>query len=105
MRLKAPSASSRHCAQYRSRSTERCREAEALAHRCGEPPDPQAPSSTALTGRAAPRPASAERIDGLEWIRMLYLYPRHRRCRADAMPKSKGCKYIDLPLQHSSMRC
>jgi ribosomal protein S12 methylthiotransferase len=44
------------------------------------------------------------RVEGLEWIRMLYLYPT---TIADdvlaAMAESdKVCKYIDLPLQHAS---
>ena len=44
------------------------------------------------------------RIDGLEWIRMLYLYPTTIGDDVlDAMAESdKVCKYIDLPLQHAS---
>jgi ribosomal protein S12 methylthiotransferase len=44
------------------------------------------------------------RIDGLEWIRMLYLYPTTIGDDVlDAMAGSeKVCKYIDLPLQHAS---
>jgi ribosomal protein S12 methylthiotransferase len=44
------------------------------------------------------------RIDGLEWIRMLYLYPTTITDDVlDAMANSeKVCKYIDLPLQHAS---
>ena len=43
-------------------------------------------------------------IDGLEWIRMLYLYPTTigddvLEAVADC---AKVCKYIDLPLQHAS---
>jgi ribosomal protein S12 methylthiotransferase len=43
-------------------------------------------------------------IDGLEWIRMLYLYPTTITDDVlDAMGDSeKVCKYIDLPLQHAS---
>ena len=43
-------------------------------------------------------------IDGLEWIRMLYLYPTTIGDDVlDAMADSdKVCKYIDLPLQHAS---
>ena len=43
-------------------------------------------------------------IDGLEWIRMLYLYPTTITDDVlDAMADSeKVCKYIDLPLQHAS---
>jgi ribosomal protein S12 methylthiotransferase len=44
------------------------------------------------------------RIDGLEWIRMLYLYPTTIGDDVlDAMAESeKVCRYIDLPLQHAS---
>ena len=44
------------------------------------------------------------RIDGLEWIRLLYLYPTTITDDVlDAMRESeKVCKYIDLPLQHAS---
>lgn len=43
-------------------------------------------------------------IDGLEWIRMLYLYPTTITDDVlDAIGQSpKVCKYIDLPLQHAS---
>jgi ribosomal protein S12 methylthiotransferase len=44
------------------------------------------------------------RIDGLEWIRMLYLYPTTIGDDVlEAMAEyAKVCKYIDLPLQHAS---
>ncbi len=44
------------------------------------------------------------RIAGLEWIRMLYLYPTTITDDVlDAMAESdKVCKYVDLPLQHAS---
>jgi ribosomal protein S12 methylthiotransferase len=44
------------------------------------------------------------RIDGLEWIRMLYLYPTTIGDDVlEAMAESeKVCRYIDLPLQHAS---
>ena len=44
------------------------------------------------------------RVDGLEWIRMLYLYPTTITDDVlDAMAESeKVCKYIDLPLQHAA---
>jgi ribosomal protein S12 methylthiotransferase len=47
---------------------------------------------------------SLDRVDGLEWIRMLYLYPTTIGDDVlDAMAESsKVCKYIDLPLQHAS---
>ena len=43
-------------------------------------------------------------VDGLEWIRMLYLYPTTiSEAVLEAMAESdKVCKYIDLPLQHAS---
>jgi ribosomal protein S12 methylthiotransferase len=44
------------------------------------------------------------RIDGLEWIRMLYLYPT--TIGDDVLEAMAGyekvCKYVDLPLQHAS---
>src|SRR5688572_30794644 len=44
------------------------------------------------------------RVDGLEWIRMLYLYPTTIGDEVlEAIADSeKVCKYIDLPLQHAS---
>jgi ribosomal protein S12 methylthiotransferase len=44
------------------------------------------------------------RVDGLEWIRMLYLYPTTIGDDVlDAIADSaKVCRYIDLPLQHAS---
>ena len=43
-------------------------------------------------------------VDGLEWVRMLYLYPTTIGDDVlDAMAESeKVCKYVDLPLQHAS---
>jgi ribosomal protein S12 methylthiotransferase len=43
-------------------------------------------------------------VDGVEWIRMLYLYPTTIGDDVlEAMAESeKVCKYIDLPLQHAS---
>jgi len=45
-----------------------------------------------------------DRIDGLEWIRMLYLYPTTIGDDVlDAMAEAdKVCRYVDLPLQHAS---
>ena len=44
------------------------------------------------------------RIDGLDWIRLLYLYPT--TVTADTLTAmaecDKVCKYVDLPLQHAS---
>jgi ribosomal protein S12 methylthiotransferase len=44
------------------------------------------------------------RVDGLEWIRLLYLYPTTITDDVlDAIGDSeKVCKYIDLPLQHAA---
>jgi ribosomal protein S12 methylthiotransferase len=43
-------------------------------------------------------------VDGLEWIRLLYLYPTTiDDATLDAMAEcEKVCKYVDLPLQHAS---
>src|SRR5262245_2842115 len=43
-------------------------------------------------------------IDGLEWIRLLYLYPTtiDDATLAAMSECEKVCKYIDLPLQHAS---
>ena len=43
-------------------------------------------------------------VDGIEWIRLLYLYPTTiDNAMLDAMADcDKVCKYIDLPLQHAS---
>jgi len=43
-------------------------------------------------------------VDGLEWIRLLYLYPTTiTNDVLDAMAEcGKVCKYVDLPLQHAS---
>jgi len=45
-------------------------------------------------------------VDGLEWIRMLYLYPTTIGDEVlDAMADcEKVCNYVDLPLQHASDR-
>ncbi len=45
-------------------------------------------------------------VDGLEWIRLLYLYPTTISDEViDAIGDlDKVCKYIDLPLQHASDR-
>jgi ribosomal protein S12 methylthiotransferase len=43
-------------------------------------------------------------VDGLEWIRLLYLYPTtiDEATLAAMAECEKVCKYIDLPLQHAS---
>ena len=43
------------------------------------------------------------KVDGIEWIRILYCYPE---CMTDELidviaSEDKICKYIDLPLQHA----
>ncbi|HOQ62006.1 MAG TPA: 30S ribosomal protein S12 methylthiotransferase RimO [Vicinamibacterales bacterium] len=45
-----------------------------------------------------------ERVDGLEWVRLLYLYPTTIGDDVlDVMAESpKICKYVDLPLQHAA---
>jgi ribosomal protein S12 methylthiotransferase len=47
-----------------------------------------------------------DRVDGIEWVRMLYLYPTTITDDVlDAMAESeKVCTYVDLPLQHASDR-
>src|ERR671918_267616 len=47
-----------------------------------------------------------DRVDGLEWIRLLYLYPTTigDETLAAMAECEKVCKYIDLPLQHASDR-
>jgi ribosomal protein S12 methylthiotransferase len=47
---------------------------------------------------------SLNEVDGLEWIRLLYLYPTTIDDNTlSAMAEcDKVCKYIDLPLQHAS---
>ena len=60
--------------------------------------------------RRARRPraaaAAADRVDGLGWIRLLYLYPTTITDETlEAMAEcDKVCKYVDLPLQHASDR-
>src|SRR5262245_61186195 len=43
-------------------------------------------------------------VDGIEWIRLLYLYPTtiDEETLAAMAECEKVCKYIDLPLQHAS---
>ena len=45
-----------------------------------------------------------QEVDGIEWIRLLYLYPTTITDDVlDAMARhSKVCRYVDLPLQHAS---
>ncbi len=45
-----------------------------------------------------------DQVDGLEWIRLLYLYPTtiDDETLAAMADCEKICKYIDLPLQHAS---
>lgn len=55
-------------------------------------------------GALAPLLRRLSAVDGLEWIRLLYLYPTTITDDVlDVMATSpKVCKYIDLPLQHSA---
>jgi ribosomal protein S12 methylthiotransferase len=48
--------------------------------------------------------SALQRVEGLEWIRMLYLYPTTiTDALLDAMAANpKVCRYVDLPLQHAS---
>jgi len=48
--------------------------------------------------------AALQQVEGIEWIRMLYLYPTTIGDDVlDAMAANdKVCRYIDLPLQHAS---
>jgi ribosomal protein S12 methylthiotransferase len=45
-----------------------------------------------------------DRVEGLEWIRLLYLYPTtvSNDVLAAMAECEKICKYVDLPLQHAS---
>jgi ribosomal protein S12 methylthiotransferase len=96
---------------YRSRSIDSVvREAEALAARGVKElllvsqdtsfygVDHQARGELARLIRAL------DRVDGIQWIRMLYLYPTTiGDDLLDAVAGSeKMCRYIDLPLQHAS---
>ena len=48
--------------------------------------------------------AELERVDGIEWIRLMYLYPIHFTDRLVAAIASSDriVPYLDLPLQHAS---
>jgi ribosomal protein S12 methylthiotransferase len=96
---------------YRSRSQESIvREVESLAAR-GVKEVLLISQDTSFYGvdrgerGALPRLLRAlNRVDGIEWIRMLYLYPTTITDEVlDAISESeKVCRYIDLPLQHAS---
>ncbi len=47
-----------------------------------------------------------ERIDGLEWIRVMYLHPAHlnREIIESLAVNSKVIPYLDIPIQHASSR-
>jgi ribosomal protein S12 methylthiotransferase len=55
-------------------------------------------------GALAPLLRQLNAVDGLEWIRLLYLYPTtiDDDTLAAMAECDKVCKYIDLPLQHAS---
>lgn len=44
------------------------------------------------------------KIDGIEWIRMLYCYPEEidDELISEIAKNTKVCKYIDIPIQHAS---
>ncbi len=97
--------------QYRSRPVESIlREARALAHR-GVRELLLISQDTTFYGRdLGGRPTlpsllhELDRVDGLEWIRLLYLYPT--TVTDDVVEAMASCekvvKYVDLPLQHAS---
>ena len=60
--------------------------------------------STDTSAAHSPACSGAECRRGLEWIRLLYLYPTTiDDATLEAMAEcEKVCKYIDLPLQHAS---
>jgi ribosomal protein S12 methylthiotransferase len=96
---------------YRSRSIESIvREAETLAAR-GVKELLLISQDTSFYGvdrgerGALPRLLRAlDRVDGIEWIRMLYLYPTTigDEVLAAMAESHKVCNYIDLPLQHAA---
>jgi ribosomal protein S12 methylthiotransferase len=97
--------------KYRSRSHESIvREARALAQRGVKELLLISQDTTFFGIDRAERGALARllrelnAIDGLEWIRLLYLYPTTITDDVlDAMAEcTKVCRYIDLPLQHAS---
>jgi ribosomal protein S12 methylthiotransferase len=55
-------------------------------------------------GQLAALLRALNRVDGLEWIRMLYLYPTTigDDVLAAMAESERVCRYIDLPLQHAS---
>jgi ribosomal protein S12 methylthiotransferase len=61
-----------------------------------------------LVGKSilAPLLNELNKIDGIRWIRVLYLYPRHTTDEIlEAIAKNdKVCAYIDCPLQHINDR-
>ena len=108
----APSASSRRCAATTAagRSTRSSAKRERLAAR-GVKELLLISQDTSFygidrgeRGALARLLRALNRVDGLEWIRMLYLYPTTIGDDVlEAMAESeKVCKYIDLPLQHAS---
>jgi len=42
-------------------------------------------------------------VDGLEWVRLLYVHPRHLSDEIIEVlaTEPKMCRYLDLPVQHS----
>ena len=54
--------------------------------------------------RPAGAAAELNKVEGLDWIRLLYLYPTTITDDIlDAMAECKKvCNYVDLPLQHAA---
>ncbi len=97
--------------QFRSRSVESvCAEARALV-RCGAKELILIAQDTSMWGRdrgvrrggLARLLGQLHEIEGLEWIRLLYLYPATVDGELiDAIASlPKVCKYMDMPLQHA----
>jgi ribosomal protein S12 methylthiotransferase len=97
--------------QFRSRSMESiCAEARALAHG-GTKELILIAQDTSMWGRdrglrrggLAQLLERLHEIDGIEWIRLLYLYPAtvDRELIAAMADLPKVCKYMDMPLQHA----
>jgi ribosomal protein S12 methylthiotransferase len=64
-------------------------------------------------GRDLPQPSSLAallrrlaRVDGIDWIRLLYCYPNYvtEELLEAIAEEPKVCRYIDMPLQHGSDR-
>ncbi len=58
------------------------------------------------TSRLAPLLESLARVEGIEWIRLLYAHPAHFTDELIDLiaAEPKICRYVDLPIQHISDR-